>query len=264
MILVYFMVVILGLCVGSFLNVIIYRLPKEISLIKGRSFCPRCKRKISWFDNIPLLSFLHLKGRCRYCKKPIPWRYPLVELLTGILFVLGTKLVLKEGEGLGGLGGLGMLEVLRVWLVISALVAVFFIDWDWQIIPDEVVFPVILVNFFYSLITNYQLLITNLLPTAAISSLFFLILHLLTKGKGMGLGDVKFTFLIGLVLGTPKAVVCFYLAFLTGAIIGLILILIRKTKFGKSIAFGPFLSLAFIVTLFAGEKILWLVKQIFF
>lgn len=259
MIPVFFIAVVLGLCVGSFLNVIIHRLPKGMSVIGGRSFCPRCRKKISWFDNIPLLSFVLLAGKCRHCKKPISWRYPLVELITGILFVL-------EVFRLGNLGDLGVLGVERLGIdliLVSSLIVIFFIDLEHQIIPDEIIIFDVAITLIL-LISQYpNILISNIFVALACSG-FFLALHLITKGRGMGLGDVKFAFLIGLVLGFPRVVVCFYLAFLTGAIIGIILIIARLAKFGQQIAFGPFLSLAFLVTFFAGEKILWLAKQIFF
>lgn len=249
-----------GLCIGSFLNVIIYRMPRNLPFVRGRSYCPKCRKKISWYDNIPLLSFLRLKGRCRNCHQKISYRYPLVEFLTGILFILGAESVLEKSAGLGILE---ILAIVRIWLIISAFVAVFFIDLEWQIIPDQIVFPAILINFFLSLATSYRALITNLLPAAVISALFFYLLHWLTRGKGMGLGDVKLAFLIGLILGFPLTVVGLYLAFLTGAITGVILILAGKVKFKQKIAFGPFLSLSTVAVLLWEEKILWFLKSFF-
>lgn len=245
-----------GTIFGSFLNVIIYRMPRNLPFIRGRSYCPKCRKKISWYDNIPLLSFIVLKGRCRNCRKKISFRYPLVELLTGVFFVLGAEMT-------GGLGGLAVLGILRVWLITLAMVAVFFIDLEWQIIPDQIVFPLILVISFFSLITTPQSLITNYLPTAVLASAFFYFLHWLTRGKGMGLGDVKFVFLIGLILGYPLAVVSLYLAFLTGAIAAVILILTGRAIRKQRIAFGPFLAMTCLAVLFWGEKILWLLKKYF-
>lgn len=234
-------VFIFGLLVGSFLNVLIYRLPKNINFIKGRSFCPKCKAKINWYDNIPLFSFILLGGKCRRCKSPISWRYPIVELVTGLLFFLSY---------------LNRLSILN-YILFSGLIVIFFIDLEHQIIPDEILLPLIvlfLIKLFFLLNTKY--LILNTLSSAIGSFLFLLTIYLVTKGKGMGFGDVKLAFLMGLVLGFPKIIVAFYLAFLTGAFIGVILILGRKAKLKQKIAFGPFLSFSTLIAILWGEKII--------
>jgi len=235
-----------GLIVGSFLNVVIYRLPRELDFVKGRSFCPKCKHKISWFDNVPILSFLMLRGRCRFCQSPISWRYPAVELLTGGLFLLGY---------LSHLSNLS-------FVLFSGLIVIFFIDLEHQIIPDEIVIPLSIIFIVFALITNYQLLITNYFLSGLGSFLLLLLLYLVTCGKGMGFGDVKLAFLMGLVLGFPKIVVAFYLAFLTGAIAGVILILLGRAKFKQKIAFGPFLVLGTVVSSLWGDKILKVVTEV--
>ena len=249
---------ILGLCVGSFLNVLIYRLPRSLPLT-GRSFCPKCKKKISWHDNVPLLSFLLLKGRCRACHSHISVQYPVVELVTGVLFIWVWWWVKGWcGETLNC-----YIVILLYCYIVASLVVIFFIDLKHQIIPDQIIYPAVFISFLYQ-ITNYQLLITNYLITAFVAAFFFLLLHLLTRGRGMGFGDVKLAFLIGLVLGFPKAILAFYLAFLTGAFVGVILILAGKKKFGQHIAFGPYLAASTIITLFWGEQILkWITARFF-
>lgn len=236
----------LGLVIGSFLNVVIYRLPRGLGFVRGRSFCPKCKHKINWFDNVPVISFLILKGRCRFCGRKISWRYPLIELLAGALFYLSY------------LSHLSFLS----YLLICGLVVIFFVDLEHQIIPDEIVIPLSILFLVYFLMTNPQLLITNYLITALISFLFLYFIFLLTKGRGMGLGDVKLAFLMGLVLGFPKIVVAFYLAFLTGAFVGVILILLGKAKLKQKIAFGPFLVFGTIFSLLWGEKIVTLAEKV--
>jgi len=241
-------IVIFGCCVGSFLNVLIYRLPRGLPFATGRSFCPKCRKKISWFDNIPLLSFFLLKGRCRHCHSPISWRYPVVELTTGILFLLSY------------LSHLSFLS----YLLFSGLIVVFFIDLEHQIIPDEVLLPLIILFFIrdvteiFASPLNTYFLILNTFASGVGAFLFMFLIYLITKGKGMGFGDVKLAFLMGLVLGYPKIVVAFYLAFLTGALFGIILILARKATLKQRIAFGPFLTFSSIISLLWGEKILQL------
>jgi len=236
----------LGLVIGSFLNVVIYRLPRGLGFVRGRSFCPKCKHKINWFDNVPVISFLILKGRCRFCGRKISWRYPLIELLAGALFYLSY---------------LSHLSFLN-YLLICGLVVIFFIDLEHQIIPDEIVIPLSVLFLGYRLLTNIQYLISNFLITGIVSFLFLYLIHLLTKGKGMGLGDVKLAFLMGLVLGFPKIVVAFYLAFLTGAFVGVILILLSRAKLKQKIAFGPFLVFGTIFSLLWGEKIVTLAEKV--
>ena len=236
----------LGLVIGSFLNVVIYRLPRGLGFVRGRSFCPKCKHKVNWFDNVPVISFLILKGRCRFCGRKISWRYPLIELLAGALFYLSY------------LSHLSFLS----YLLICGLVVIFFIDLEHQIIPDEIVIPLSVLFLGYRLLTNIQYLISNFLITGIVSFLFLYLIHLLTKGKGMGLGDVKLAFLMGLVLGFPKIVVAFYLAFLTGAFVGVILILLSRAKLKQKIAFGPFLVFGTIFSLLWGEKIVTLAEKV--
>jgi prepilin signal peptidase PulO-like enzyme (type II secretory pathway) len=242
---------ILGLCVGSFLNVLIYRLPRSLSPLKGRSFCPKCKKKIFWYDNIPLLSFILLKGRCRFCHSPIGWQYPLVELITGILtlFVTYYSLVILH---------LPLLITIYHLLITFILIVIFFTDLLHQIIPDQVVYPAILISLLFAI--RYP---PYAIPASLGTGAFFLLLHFITRGKGMGLGDVKLAGLMGLVLGFPKIVIALYLAFLTGALVGVILILLGRKRLGDHLAFGPFLAGATWISLFWGEIIWrWLCVQV--
>jgi len=148
------------------------------------------------------------------------------------------------------------------YLLICGLVVIFFIDLEHQIIPDEIVIPLSVLFLGYRLLTNIQYLISNFLITGIVSFLFLYLIHLLTKGRGMGLGDVKLAFLMGLVLGFPNIVVAFYLAFLTGAFVGVILILLGKAKLKQKIAFGPFLVFGTIFSLLWGEKIVTLAEKV--
>jgi len=242
----------IGLFVGSFLNVLADRLPREESVVKGRSHCEKCKKKLAWFDLIPLLSFLILKGKCRYCKVSLSFYYLAVELITGILFILTTFFVFNGQQF--SIFNFQLLPSLTYYLfIVSCLIAIFFADLKYGIIPDKIVFPAILVSFLY-LFINHSSFIINHLFSALGACLFFLFLFLITKGRGMGFGDVKFAFLMGLILGFPKIVVGLYVAFLTGAIVGCILIVWRKKKiFGTAIPFGPFLAVGTLAAIFYGE-----------
>ncbi|HTK03763.1 MAG TPA: prepilin peptidase [Alphaproteobacteria bacterium] len=225
------MLIILGLIFGSFFAALSYRYPRQIPISKGRSFCPKCKKQINWYDNIPLLSFLLLGGKCRDCKKKISIRYPIIELTTAIgFFIIGFNIFNL--------------------LIFSILVLIFVIDFEHQIIPDNLVFLGVLVA-----ISNLQSPISNLLAGFTCATLLLLV-NLFTKGRGMGLGDVKFAVLGGMLVGLKLSLIWLFLAFLTGAIVGSILILGKKAGLKSQIAFGPFLVASIGLTLLWGEKIL--------
>lgn len=221
---------ILGLVFGSFANVLIWRIPKGLS-IGGRSVCRKCKSKISWFDNIPLLSFVLLRGKCRRCKSKISLRYPLVEMMTGIIFIL---FYLKFGLSS---------QMFFLTLLSPILISIFFIDLDQQIIPDELVFSGITLSLLYSF--SFSSLFAGFLAAS-----FLLFLHYITRGRGMGFGDVKFAILGGMIVGLTNVFSWFFWAFLTGAVIGCILILTKKYGLKSKIAFGPFLVFALFVIIF--------------
>ncbi len=266
-----FLIFIIGLFIGSFLNVLADRFPKDESPFKGRSHCEKCKRKLAWYDLIPLLSFIMLKGKCRYCRTRLSSYYPIVELTTGILFAITTLFVLnnfqffplRQGfEGQTILNFQTLISLAYYLFIISSLIVIFFADLKYGIIPDKIIFPAIGVSFLYLFINPSSLIINHLLFAIA-ACLFFLLLFLVTRGRGMGFGDVKFAFLMGLVLGFPNIIVALYVAFLTGAIVGCILIIWRKKRvFGTAIPFGPFLVLGTLLTLFWGESILRYLKLV--
>jgi prepilin signal peptidase PulO-like enzyme (type II secretory pathway) len=237
---------ILGTSVGSFLNVVVGRYSKKRKWWQGRSFCESCQRQLGWWENIPLVSYLILGGRCFSCRSPIPLEYFLVELGTGLIY----SFIIYN------FGSTNLLLTTCYILLTTILIAVFLFDLHYQIIPDwavlGLVFLSILINFI-----NHQSLITNHgFLSGLASSLFFLILHLITHGRGMGLGDVKFVLFMGLFLGWPEILVGHYVAFLTGALVGVILILVGKKEFGQHIAFGPFLVFGTFTAWIWGEKII--------
>lgn len=246
---------ILGISIGSFLNVLIARLPKNES-INGRSHCDNCRKTLSWTDLIPLISFVLLKGKCKYCRSPLSYQYPIVEFLTGALFVFTYGIMNHE------LGIMGLATLLYYLFIVSSLIVVFFLDLKYGIIPDKIIFPAIIVSLVYISISTFYPLSSNVLPSifnhlssALGAFLFFLFIYLITRGRGMGLGDVKFSFVLGLTLGIWGTILALYIAFLTGGIIGIILILWKKKTLKNAVPFGPFLVVGFLISLFFSEQI---------
>ena len=236
---------IIGLSVGSFLNVLIWRIPKGENFIKGGSKCPHCGHILSWRDLIPLASFFFLKRKCRYCRQPISWRYPLIELLTGIIFlsfffsVFGNQLLVTNYQ-------------LPIWLaVISLLIVLVFIDFDYFIISDKILIGLFLISLAEQLFLNKPLSIgRNLLTGGAVGLIFFLV-YLATNayysGGGMGLGDVKLVGLLGFIFGFPAILPIIYLALAGSLLAAIILILFFKGGLKSKLPFGSFLGGAAIV-----------------
>lgn len=249
-------VFILGLAIGSFLNVAIDRLPKDETVIKGRSYCDFCRHQLAWYDLIPIISFLLLGRKCRYCHAFLSWQYPLVELTTGTLFLFTYTSLNRYIEATSFLPTL-----LYYLIIISGLVAIFSTDLKYRIIPDQVIIVLICASLLFQVIFQKELLWTNLVSGFIVFFLFF-ILILMTKGKGMGFGDAKFAFLMGIILGFPTIIVAIYLSFLTGAVFSLILIISGKKKMKSTIPFGPFLVICTWVSLFYGDSLWLLIRSI--
>lgn len=235
---------VLGICFGSFINVLVDRIPTDKPLFLSRSECDYCKHKLNALDLIPILSFLCLKGSCRYCHKKLSLYYPLVELVTGILFVLNF-LVFNN-----------YYQLIFSLFVTSSLVTLFFVDLKFGLLPDKIIYPTtIFIILFSPLIRDQKTFLEDLL-VAAILAVFFLLTIIFTKGRGMGMGDVKFAFLIGIILGWQKAILAIFLAFIAGALVGVFLILLKKKKLNQSIPFGPFLALSTYISLIFGDNLI--------
>jgi len=254
-----------GLAVGSFLAAYTYRWSRGIKISKGRSFCPKCKKKISFFDNIPLLSYIFLHGKCRQCKKKISIRYPLIEFSTALVFVLifyflNNCTTTVQGSFLhapmvcGWKGLIGFWVLPHFLFIASALITIFVIDFEYQIIPDELVFLLFFLTTFALILFSPDKLYQSLL-TGFLVAISLLVLHLATRGRGMGLGDVKLALFGGLLFGWPLTYTWLFLSFIIGAVVGIILLAFKKAKMGKPIPFGPFLVVSFFITLFWGEKV---------
>lgn len=246
---IYFFIFLFGLAIGSFLNCVISRLETGGNFFKGRSFCPYCKHILGWPDLIPLLSFLILKGKCRYCSQKISWQYPLVEFSTGIIFFL-IFLTLPSLTN--------YTYVYFVYLLSMAgfLIVIFVYDLKHYIIPDKIIYPAIIIALLYNLILNTKYFILNAFPAALGAAGFFLLIVLISGGRWMGIGDVKLAFLMGLLLSFPNILVALFLAFFSGAIIGLGLIISGKKTLKSEVPFGPFLVTGTFIALFWGQNII--------
>lgn len=260
-----FTIFVFGAVFGSFLSALTWRLPKNLSIRKGRSICPKCKKKIVWYDNIPLLSFLFLRGKCRYCKKNISFRYPAIELTTALVFtfsylvytgcISNTALLSEAARGssaclyVNSMGVGGLIFMLFIMLV---MIAIFFIDLEKMVIYDFMVTWPFAAAAILIAVYAYSEFHSRMFAGFA-SATFLLILHLVTKGRGMGLGDVKLAVLAGLLLGINSSVAWMFLSFVFGAVIGVFLLLTGKAKIGKNVPFGPFLVTSFVLTFWFGE-----------
>lgn len=254
---------ILGLAWGSFVNALVWRLHekstgkrgKNYSILQGRSMCPRCKHELIAIDLIPLISWLWLKGRCRYCHKPISIQYPLVEAATTLVFV-GSYIFWPLA-----LIGTAALAIFGLWLVlVIILIALAIYDLKWQLLPDKLVIVLAIVALAQAIlaIASAGSLLNSLIDhvvAAVIGGGLFLVIILLND-KWIGGGDVKLGFVIGLIAATPaKSGLMLFLAALAGTIVSLPLLANKKLKIKSAVPFGPFLILATILVALFGQDI---------
>ncbi|MEW5796596.1 MAG: prepilin peptidase [Candidatus Zixiibacteriota bacterium] len=241
------LVFVLGLAVGSFLNVLVYRLPRRKQFVKGRSACPHCGAVIKWYQNIPLVSYLALRGRCASCHKPISWRYPLIELLNG----LGYLYFFYNYNW--------SVEFAVFAFLASALIVVFFIDLEHQIIPDLVTLPGMVIGLAVSLFPDGVTIVQSLIGLVVGGGALYLIAVLgdwLFKKESMGGGDIKLAAMLGAFLGWQKVL----LVFLGSAVIGLVVSLLimafsARLRRTRIVPFGPFIALAAVMALIWGDRI---------
>jgi len=239
-----YFVFIFGAVVGSFLNVCIFRLPAKTSIIKPLSQCPHCHHPIRFYDNIPIISFIVLRGKCRDCDGKISWRYPLVELITAVLSLL---LFLQFGL---------TLRFLIFFIFTAVLIVITFIDLDHQIIPDVLTLPGIPIFFLLAIfvvkIPWLEALIGLLIGGGVLFAIAF-VYELLTKREGMGGGDIKLLAMIGGFLGWKSLIFILLFSSFSGAIVGITAMIIKKQDMKYAVPFGPFLSAAAIAYLFWGD-----------
>lgn len=235
-----------GLALGSFMNVCIYRLPEGKSIVHPPSSCPHCGEEIRFYDNIPLVSYTLLGGKCRRCRARISWRYPTVELLTGLLSL---ALFIRYGPSY---------QYLLFLLFAAALVTISFIDLDHQIIPDVISIPGIAVGFAATLIMGHISWLDSLLGIVFGGGALYLVgigYKIVTGKEGMGFGDVKLLAMIGAWMGWRSLLLIILLSSLTGAILGTAFLLLSGKGARSRIPFGPFLSLGALLVFFFGPQL---------
>lgn len=242
---------IFGLIYGSFLNVVILRFDDWVSILKTPSHCPKCQRRLSWLDLIPLISFIFLRGRCRYCRKPISWQYPVVELSAAALLAGGYYLIFVA-------------QSLPVWrevigfvlyvLTIGALITIFFHDLYEMMIPD------ILLNFLVASGLLFSLTVYGAVSSTLIGGLIgfgpIALLVYPSRGTWMGEGDVKLATGLGLMLGYPAAIAGLLLSFLIGGLYGIVAVGLKKVQLRSAVPFGPFLIIGGLLALFFGRLLI--------
>jgi len=234
--------VLAGLVIGSFLNVVAHRLPRKESLVRPPSRCPRCGTPIKPYDNVPVLSWLLLRGRCRSCGEPIPARYPLVELATGLLY--GAVVLVKDDA----------VDIALGLLLVTALVPIVLIDLEHRLIPNAITLPAAIAGAVAILLLDTDFIVEALIAAAAAGGFFMLAAVLYPRG--MGMGDVKLAALLGLYLGRAVGPALFA-ALILGVLVGAAIIARKGAVAGRKTAvpFGPFLALGGIFGFFAGEDI---------
>lgn len=243
---VFLWVFIIGASIGSFLNVCIYRIPAGLSIVYPPSRCPQCETQIRWWQNIPLASWLFLRGKCSVCKAKISVRYPLVEAITGLLFLKIFAIFAFHPA------------TLVFWAFAAALVTLTFIDLDHQIIPDVISLPGIIAGFATVSLTplSWSNSLLGIFLGGGSLWLIAIIYEFLTKNEGMGGGDIKLLAMIGAFLGWKAILPIIFISSCLGTIVGVPLMLYQRTSGKLAIPFGPFLSVAALIWLFWGGSLL--------
>ena len=259
MILLSIFIFIIGLVIGSFLNVCIYRLPCKESILYPPSHCLKCGNPIKWFDNIPLISYLLLKGRCRSCREPISFQYPLVEVMTGFLFLFAFLHYSLNSFIIP------IFPLLKDLILISFLIPIFFIDLKYQIIPNSLSYPLIISGIILSF--PQRALFSSAIGIGIGGGILFLIYFIgsyFLKEESMGIGDIKLSIGIGAFLGGEKTLLFLFLSFIIGGIFAAIFLLLHLKKKRERIPFAPFLAISALISIFFGDKLIYLYLNSFF
>lgn len=247
------LITIYGLLIGSFLNVCIYRIPKEESISFPSSHCGSCDKKINWYDNIPVFSYLALKGRCRACKSKISIQYPLIESLNAIIYIM-----LFKSFGMG-------IDFIFLALIMSTLTVVLFIDLKHMIIPDKLVIIIVIFEILHKIglyLQGGEVNFKTSILGALLAGLLFLLIVIVSRG-GMGDGDITLISSLGFILGVKLILLNIFLSFLIGAIVSVGLLGFKIKTRKDPIPFGPFIIIAFFIVLLFGNRIIDLYMQLF-
>lgn len=236
----------LGLCIGSFLNVLILRLPVNEKIGMDRSRCPSCRKVLEWFELIPVVSFLLQKTVCRGCKKSISWQYLLVEISTGLLFIVSFYNYVAGTENV-------WMAFLKAFISVI-LVLVFMIDLKFGLILDVIIWPAIVLIFLLQLYLGHSYI--DLLIGSLIAGGFFGLQYVVSRGRWIGAGDIGLGVCMGVILGWQKTLAALLLAYIGGSIISVFLLTLKKKSLQSAIPFGVFLAPATFVAFFWGDKII--------
>lgn len=236
-----FIVFVFGLCVGSFLNAVIFRVHEGESVLRGSSKCRSCEEPLGPLDLVPIVSFLLLRGRCRRCKVSISWQYPLVELSTAVLFLL---FYFKDGRLTYMLFG--------NWILLAFLLVIFVYDLRHMAILDRFTIPAMIVAVVLNLWTGEISAGSMLLGAAAIAGFFF-VQFALSQGVWIGGGDIRLGALMGFALGLERGLVALFIAYLLGAAVGIVLLAAKRAQTKTPLPFGTFLTLSTAALLFFGD-----------
>jgi len=236
-----------GIIFGSFLNVVIYRLPKGLSLIKPSSQCTHCGMSLKWHENIPLISYLFLKGKCSNCSKKISFVYPLVEIIAGLLFIV-TALYTKN-------------TIQFVFYIVLAMlfVALIFIDFKHYLLPDNLLIPAFLISLIYFGYTEKTEVMLRIMFGLMTGAALFLLRYITSKlyaKETFGMGDVKLGALIGFLIGSLNAYIAIFFGFIIAAVIFSFLIVLKKVNRNSYMPFGPYMVFGMLVFLLCGENII--------
>lgn len=243
----------IGLCIGSFLSVLVSRLDQKDGIISGRSECPKCHRLLSWYDLIPLISFALLRLRCRQCKSKISFLYPAIELMTGISFLV---VYIR-------LAYLGWPYLIISLVITSFLVSLIFFDYLYLIIPDKIIVAILILTLLLYARFNMEGLVTAFI-TGLVMSTIFAIMYLVSQGTWIGLGDIKLIFTIGLLLGYPNGIIAIIGSIWLAALVGLCLLAMNKATLKTAIPFGSFIAIISLITFIYQNEIQRTVSQYFF
>ncbi|MFH1171722.1 MAG: prepilin peptidase [bacterium] len=229
-----------GCILGSFFNAVVWRFPRRVRIAARHSICPNCRHALGWFDLVPLISFLFLRGKCRYCAKPISWRYPIIEIATGFLLLPPLAIF-------GMTATMVVAEVLVLFLIL-----LFLLDFFSSLLPDEITIPALIPAVAVSLLLGRGF--SAILLGGILGAGFFALQYVLSRGKWIGSGDIRLGAVMGLALGVQLLALALALAYIVGALVGIFLVIERRKRWKSQIPFGTFLTASTYLVLLIGAS----------